>query len=132
MIFRSVITTATTSKYPQQYHNIEDKVNKLARATENNGHGNMFTGNCLLSTAMNISWNTLLETPRRAVHANLPVIPTMIAWVWPFQLCRSSQGGLDLEIKALKLESIFGADLDFILLNVWFSISIQGNFLTIT
>lgn len=48
LIFRSVITTATTSKYPQQYHNSEDKVNKLERATENNviGHGDM--GICLL------------------------------------------------------------------------------------
>ena len=40
----------------------------------------------------------------------------------PFNYARSSQGGLDLRIKALALESIFGEDLGFILLSVSVSV----------
>lgn len=78
----------------------------------------MFTGNCLLSTAMNISLNTLLDTEccnpcKSSCYSNNDGLGLA-----PFNYARSSQGGLDLRIKALELESIFGEDLGFILLSV--------------
>ena len=87
----------------------------------------MFTGNCLLSTAMNISLNTLLDTEycnpcKSSCYSNNDGLGLA-----PFNYARSSQGGLDLRIKALELESIFGEDLGFILLSVSVLYKVQLN-----
>ena len=82
----------------------------------------MFTGNCLLSTAMNIIRTGPLETEcnscKSCCYSNNDCLGLAL-----FQLCRSSQGGLDLEIIALKLESIFGVILtSSFLFNILFKV----------